>query len=121
MSTCKVLELIARSGRSLSELAAGLPASTLTHQVVHCPWNRKGAVMRMLIEALKDMPTDHTDGIRVEDDGGWVQALPDPDDPVFHLYAEGRTVEESEALEAKYRLMLEDIVAHADAEPQTLN
>ena len=107
MSTCKVLELIARSGRSLSELAAGLPASTLTHQVVHCPWNRKGAVMRMLIEALKDMPTDHTDGIRVEDDGGWVQALPDPDDPVFHLYAEGRTVEESEALEAKYRLMLE--------------
>jgi mannose-1-phosphate guanylyltransferase/phosphomannomutase len=121
MSTCKVLEMIARSGRSLSELASGLPHSSRIHRTIACPWNRKGAAMRLLIEAVKDMPTDHMDGIRVEDNGGWVHALPDPDEPVFHLYAEGASLEESEALEAKYRAMIEEIVADAPAEPQTLN
>ena len=116
MSACKVLELVARAGKSLSELAAGIPRSTRIHRTVHCPWNRKGAAMRLLIDAMKGMPTDHLDGIKISDNGGWVQAIPDPDEPVFHLYAEGGTWQESEALEAKYRAMLEGIVSDVPVE-----
>jgi mannose-1-phosphate guanylyltransferase/phosphomannomutase len=67
--------------------------------------------MRLMIEAVRDKDVDHADGIKVWEDEGWAQVLPDPDHPVFHVYAEGRTREESEQLEEKYRRMLEEIIA----------
>ena len=75
--------------------------------------------MRLLIESTKRLRTDHTDGLKVFEKGGWAQLIPDPDEPVFHIYAEGRTREDSMRLEAKYRAMLEEIVSAQPAE--TLN
>src|ERR671936_121661 len=98
-SLCKLLELLAPVRRPLSELVADLPASTLVHRQVHCPFALKGLVMRMLTERLKDQRLDLTDGIKVFEERGWVQMLPDPDEPLFHLYAEGRLPEDSHALE----------------------
>ncbi|HET6849601.1 MAG TPA: sugar phosphate nucleotidyltransferase [Gaiellales bacterium] len=118
-STGKVLEVLARSGAPLSELVASLPRSTRVHREADCPWSLKGTAMRLLIEALKDMPTDHTDGIKVFEPDGWAQLIPDPDLPVFHIYAEGPTREDSLRLEAKYREMLDEIVSAQPAE--TLN
>jgi phosphomannomutase len=37
--------------------------------------------------------------------------LPDPDEPLIHLYAEGETQEESEALVAELRAAVEEIEA----------
>jgi mannose-1-phosphate guanylyltransferase/phosphomannomutase len=37
------------------------------------------------------------DGVRLTLDGGWVQVLPDADEPVFHVYAEASTAGESAA------------------------
>jgi mannose-1-phosphate guanylyltransferase/phosphomannomutase len=118
-STGKVLEILARTGKPLSELVSGLPLSTRVHEQAPCPWALKGTVMRLLIEALKSMKTDHTDGIKVFEPDGWVQLLPDPDEPVFHIYAEGATRQDSMRLEAKYRAMLDEIVSAQPAE--TLN
>jgi mannose-1-phosphate guanylyltransferase / phosphomannomutase len=118
-STGKVLEILARTGKPLSELVSGLPLSTRVHEQAPCPWALKGTVMRLLIEALKGMKTDHTDGIKVFEPDGWVQLLPDPDEPVFHIYAEGATRQDSMRLEAKYRAMLGEIVSAQPAE--TLN
>ena len=38
------------------------------------------------------------DGIQLRRDGGWVQLLPDADEPVFHVYAEGADRADSESL-----------------------
>ena len=38
------------------------------------------------------------DGIELLRDGGWVQLLPDADEPVFHVYAEGTDHADSERL-----------------------
>jgi mannose-1-phosphate guanylyltransferase / phosphomannomutase len=113
--------MLAHSERSLSDLAHGLPQSTLVHRVVPCPWEAKGTTMRRLIEAAKGMRSDDLDGLKVFEEDGWVQMLPDPDEPVFHLYVEGTTTEDSERLEAKYRDQLETFVAAERGELQTLN
>src|SRR6476659_2116343 len=118
-STGKVLEILARSPATLSELASGLPEITRVHTQAACPWAMKGTAMRLLIESTKRLRTDHTDGLKVFERGGWAQLIPDPDEPVFHIYAEGRTREDSMRLEAKYRAMLEEIVTAQPAE--TLN
>jgi mannose-1-phosphate guanylyltransferase/phosphomannomutase len=109
-SLCKLLELLAPVRRPLSELVADLPASTLVHRQLPCPWALKGVVMRVLTERLRDRELDLMDGIKVFDERGWAQILPDPDEPLMHIYAEGRTEEDSKVLEAEFRSMVEEIM-----------
>ena len=109
-SLCKLLELLAPVPRPLSELVADLPAPTLVHRQLACPWALKGVVMRVLTERLRDRKLDLTDGIKVFGERGWAQILPDPDEPLVHIYAEGRTEEDSKALEAEFRSMVEEIM-----------
>ena len=109
-SLCKLLELLAPEPGPLSGLVAGLPASTLVHRQIPCPWALKGVVMRVMTERLRDRKLDLMDGIKVFEERGWAQILPDPDQPIVHIYAEGLTEEDSKALEAEFRAMVEEIM-----------
>jgi mannose-1-phosphate guanylyltransferase/phosphomannomutase len=108
-SLAKLLELLAPVGRPLSALIADLPRPTLVHRQIACPWGMKGLVMRILNERWADRDVDLTDGIKVFEDRGWAQVLPDPDEPLIHLYAEGGTQEVSEELVAELRAIVEEI------------
>ncbi len=108
-SLAKLLELLAPVNRPLSELVAELPEPTLVHHQVPCPWALKGLVMRVLNERLAGRDVDLTDGIKVFDERGWAQVLPDPDEPVLHLYAEGETREASDELARELRALVNEI------------
>jgi mannose-1-phosphate guanylyltransferase / phosphomannomutase len=108
-SLAKLLELLAPVDRSLSELVAELPEPTLVHQQIPCPWALKGLVMRILNERLAGRDVDLTDGIKLFDERGWAQVLPDPDEPVLHLYAEGETREVSDELARELRAVVNEI------------
>jgi mannose-1-phosphate guanylyltransferase / phosphomannomutase len=116
-SLANLLELLAPIERPLSELVGELPRPTLVHREIPCPWGMKGLVMRILNERWSGRNLDLTDGIKVFEERGWAQALPDPDEPVIHLYAEGESSEVSEELAAELRAIIEDIeqgeAAHA--------
>ena len=109
-SLCKLLELLAPVERPLSELVAGLPQPSLVHRQIPCPWGLKGTVMRLLNERFADRHVDTLDGIKVFDDRGWMQVLPDADEPLLHLYAEGTSEEDSRALEEELRGIVETIL-----------
>jgi mannose-1-phosphate guanylyltransferase/phosphomannomutase len=109
-SLCKLLELLAPVRTTLSELVGELPISTLVHRQLPCPWALKGVVMRVLSERLRDRRLDLTDGIKVFEERGWAQLLPDPDEPVVHIYAEGESEEDSQALEAELHALVEEIM-----------
>jgi mannose-1-phosphate guanylyltransferase/phosphomannomutase len=66
--------------------------------------------MRVLTERLRDRRLDLLDGIKVFDERGWAQVLPDPDEPLIHIYAEGTTREHSKELEDEFRHMVEEIM-----------
>jgi mannose-1-phosphate guanylyltransferase/phosphomannomutase len=115
-SLCNLLQLLAPVHRPLSELVSGLPHSTVVHRQVRCPWARKGAVMRILTERMKGKKIDTLDGIKVFEDRGWAQVLPDPDEPLVHVYAEGKTAEDAATLEEEFLKLVEEIVAGTDDE-----
>ncbi|HEX6491813.1 MAG TPA: hypothetical protein VF002_10645, partial [Gaiellaceae bacterium] len=115
-SLCKLLELLAPVRRPLSELVGELPTSTLVHRQLPCPWALKGFVMRVLSERLRDRRLDLTDGIKVLEERGWAQVLPDPDEPIVHIYAEGETEEDSQALEAELHALVEEVMQTEQAE-----
>jgi mannose-1-phosphate guanylyltransferase/phosphomannomutase len=116
-SLCNLLELLAPVERPLSELISGLPESTVVHRQVRCPWARKGAVMRVLTERMKGKKVDTLDGIKVFEPRGWAQVLPDPDEPLVHVYAEGNTPEDAAALEEDFLKLVEEVVAGTDDAP----
>jgi len=113
-SLVKLLELLAPVDQPVSALVSDLPRSTLVHHQIPCPWALKGLVMRVLNERLAGRELDLTDGIKVFDERGWSQALPDPDEPLIHLYAEGETAEASEELARELRTLVEEI-EHGEA------
>ncbi|MGZ4381757.1 MAG: sugar phosphate nucleotidyltransferase [Gaiellaceae bacterium] len=110
-----LLELLTPVKRPVSELVAELPVSSLVHRELPCPWAMKGVVMRVLNEKLADRRLDLLDGIKVFDERGWMQALPDPDEPVLHLYAEGHDDEETAALEAELHGLVDEILQGDEA------
>ena len=107
---CKLLELLAPVGDPVSKLVSELPRPTLVHRQVQCPWALKGAVMRVLNERYADGNIDTTDGIKIFDSRGWVQVLPDGDEPTIHLYAEGETPADSADLETELRMIVTDLI-----------
>ena len=113
-SLCKLLALLAPVDRPLSEIVGELPESTVVHRQVRCPWARKGTVMRVLTERTKGKEVDVTDGIKVYDERGWAQVLPDPDEPLVHIYAEGKTPEDGASLESEFQALVEEIVGRGD-------
>jgi mannose-1-phosphate guanylyltransferase/phosphomannomutase len=84
----KLLELLAGDDVALSKVVGSLPAVHISHETVVTPWEQKGAVMRSLVELSKDRQVDLVDGVRVHHGDGWALALPDPEEPVTHVWAE---------------------------------
>ncbi|MFN2504890.1 MAG: sugar phosphate nucleotidyltransferase [Acidimicrobiales bacterium] len=96
------LELLARSGLRLSKIVAGLPRVYITHESVVTPWEQKGAIMRLLVERIKDRELVLVDGVKVLHDAGWALVLPDPDEPLTHVWAEGASEAEARGLAQEY-------------------
>jgi mannose-1-phosphate guanylyltransferase/phosphomannomutase len=117
---CKLLELLAGQDEPLSTLVASLPRSTLIHRALPCPWGRKGLVMRLLNEHLASRRLDLLDGVKAYDERGWVQALPDPDEPFVHVYAEGETDELSEELVDEVGAWVSAIVEGDEQQARTM-
>jgi mannose-1-phosphate guanylyltransferase/phosphomannomutase len=90
-----LLDLLVLDGRSLSAIVAGVPESHIVHESVPTPWERKGAVMREMVERAKDHPTVLVDGVKILYPDGWALVLPDPEIAVTHVWADA--VSEAEA------------------------
>jgi mannose-1-phosphate guanylyltransferase/phosphomannomutase len=84
-----LLELLARSGLRLSKVVAGLPRLHMARESVVTPWEQKGLVMRKVVEGAKDGEVVLVDGVKILHPDGWALVLPDPDEPVTHVWAEG--------------------------------
>ncbi len=87
----RLVGLVARTHLTLSHIDRRITLGHIARRSLPTPWAAKGMVMRTIVEHAGNRPIDTTDGVRViEPDGGWVLVLPDPSEPVTHLWAEGR-------------------------------
>jgi len=98
----RMLELLALDGTPLSKVVGSLPRVHIAHETVVTPWEQKGTVMRELVELSKDRRVDLVDGVKVHHDQGWALALPDPEEPVTHVWAEGETGADAKRLAQEY-------------------
>jgi mannose-1-phosphate guanylyltransferase/phosphomannomutase len=59
------------------------------HDTVDTPWEEKGMLMRRLVEVVKDDDVLLVDGVKVLRGQAWALVLPDPEEPLTHVWAEG--------------------------------
>jgi mannose-1-phosphate guanylyltransferase / phosphomannomutase len=96
------LNMLGATGMRLSKLVAGVPRVHIAHEGVLTPWEQKGLVMRTLVERNKDRELVLVDGVKILHDDGWALVLPDPDEPITHVWAEGGTDNEARSLAQEY-------------------
>jgi mannose-1-phosphate guanylyltransferase/phosphomannomutase len=82
---------------------------------VPTPFEHKGLIMRTLMEQLAEEGDDGmdlvlVDGIKVRSSDGWALVVPDPEQPVTHVWAEAADLARSDDLAAAYAERLKAIL-----------
>lgn len=94
----QVLEHLTYQGRSLHQAVSELPQLIYQVDSVHCPWERKGRVMRLLVEKHHDRPMELLDGVKIQTrPEHWILVLPDAVEPLVHVYADGQDLQHTSA------------------------
>jgi mannose-1-phosphate guanylyltransferase/phosphomannomutase len=100
----RLVSLLGAGTSSLTEVVRATPPMPVLHEEVPTPFEQKGLLMRTLMEQLADEAADLVlvDGIKVQSAEGWALVVPDPDEPVTHVWAEGRDLQGSERIAGDY-------------------
>jgi mannose-1-phosphate guanylyltransferase/phosphomannomutase len=91
-----LLALLAEADQRLSSLVEGLPETHVVHKRIRTPFEQKGTVMRQFLENARDETIVLVDGVKVLDASGWTLIVPDPEEPITHVYAETDSPEGAE-------------------------
>jgi len=98
----KILELLAKNGRSLGVLRKRWDKFFMVKAAVPCSWGKKGQVMRELSKYTENLDRQLVDGVRVIQDDSWVLVTPDRKKATFHIYAESTDQAKAETLLREY-------------------
>ncbi len=109
MALAKLLEFLAVQKVTLSQVVASLPPQYTVTRDVSCPWELKGTVMRLLHERYKGGREAQIDGVKVQLGNDWALILPDPDRPLFRIYAESDSKAAAEEVADKYARIVESL------------
>ncbi|WNB93535.1 sugar phosphate nucleotidyltransferase [Bacillus sp. NEB1478] len=98
-----ILEVMAIEQITLSELVKLLPDVHMLREYVTCPKDKKGRVMRKLMEDIRDNNVELLDGIKVfHPEGGWTLILPDVEQPIFTVYSQNKNPEQAKQSALQY-------------------
>jgi len=95
LSTAKIVEIIAKEGKTLSELIDGLPKYCSAKLKVECPDNLKNDVMKKIVDATCEYEVDTKDGVKILTDEGWVIIRPSGTEPIFRCFSEAENEEDA--------------------------
>lgn len=101
-SVAKILEMMALANKRFGVVESEVPQLHLLKKSIHCPWDRKGKVMRHMMHDTDGMHRILVDGIKILFDSDasstYVLMWPDKTKPLFHLNAESADKETASSL-----------------------
>lgn len=95
LSTAKIIEIIAKTGKPLSTLIEELPIYYSEKMKIECPDELKQEVMQKIAEETSEFEVDTTDGVKIFKEEGWVIIRPSGTEPIFRCFAEAKTKEDA--------------------------
>ncbi|TFG97576.1 phosphoglucosamine mutase [Candidatus Thorarchaeota archaeon] len=118
LAACRVLERMARTGKSFGELIDDIPIYPISKAKIKCPNEKKSVVMENLAESLPKGLNDvvnviTVDGIGVTLKEGWILVRPSGTEPVIRITCEGPTEELVNTILSAARKIIETTVENA--------
>jgi mannose-1-phosphate guanylyltransferase/phosphomannomutase len=102
-AAARLLQGLAASGAPLSELADRHRTIFLRQERIACPWGRKGAVMRRLMQETEHENRQLVDGVKVwKGEREWAMVIPHSDKPYFVVTVEAPDSDGADALLDRY-------------------
>ena len=98
LSTAKIVEILSKEGKPISELIEGLPKYCSAKLKVECPDDLKTEVMKKIVDATYDYEVDTKDGVKILTDKGWVIIRPSGTEPIFRCFAEAENEKEAKKM-----------------------
>ena len=98
LSTAKIIEIIAKTGKPLSKLIEELPVYYSEKMKIECPDELKQEVMQKIAEETREFEVDTTDGVKIFKEEGWVIIRPSGTEPIFRCFAEAKTKEDAKKM-----------------------
>lgn len=105
LSTAKIIEIIAKTGKPLSRLIEELPVYYSEKMKIECPDKLKQEVMQKIADETSELEVDTTDGVKIFKEEGWVIIRPSGTEPIFRCFAEAKTKEDATKM-AKWGISL---------------
>lgn len=116
MSLAKVLEILAKEKRPLSELIADIPSYEMVKTKVACPNEEKNRVMNQVVEQMQNRAEvrsiDRIDGVKLYLDHAWVLMRPSGTEPLFRIYVEAKERSHAEQVASFYRNLVSSLIEH---------
>ncbi len=114
MSIAKILEIMAKENKKLSELIDEIPKYEVYKTKMSCPDDKKELVMKTLVHQIKKdkkvKQVDETDGVKVYLNDGWVLMRPSGTEPIFRVYAESKDKNKAEEIALNYKKITEYLI-----------
>ena len=101
MTVAKILEIVAKEKKPLSELVGELPVYYASKTKVECPDDEKEFVMESIAEEIKtttDFELDLTDGVKILKEDGWVIIRPSGTEPIFRCFSESDSQQKADEM-----------------------
>ncbi|MCL2287989.1 MAG: phosphoglucosamine mutase [Candidatus Bathyarchaeota archaeon] len=111
MTTALLLEIMANTGKKLSELVAEQPQYFIEKGKIECSNEKKTVLYSKIYEQVKNENVSTIDGVKIWfNDQSSILIRASGTEPVFRLYAEAKEKEKALELVEKYSLMLKEIL-----------
>jgi phosphomannomutase/phosphoglucomutase len=114
MSIAKILEIMTKENKKLSELIDEIPKYEVYKTKMLCPDDKKEIVMKTLAKQTKKdknvKQVDETDGVKLYLNEGWVLMRPSGTEPIFRVYAESKDKIKAEEIALTYKKITEDLI-----------
>jgi len=114
MTIAKILEIMAKENKKLSELIDEIPKYEVFKTKMPCSHEIKDIVMKKLADKTKNdskvIEVDETDGVKLYVKDGWVLMRPSGTEPIFRVYSESKNKEKAEKLATTYKKITEDLI-----------
>ncbi len=106
-----VLELMATTGRKLSELVDEIPRYTMIKQKFECPRERVQRMLAAVRETFANERINDADGVRIDWPDGWVHIRGSNTEPIYRVIAEAKTEARANELIAMVRQVADRVEA----------